>query len=95
MTFIITIILFYFGLKLFLSSRAQLNKIRFYSRRFRISFPIGVSDDRKKEYIDRLVKYDIPNLPEDKLLDFIAARLRNMDLPTGTVLWMGKESRYI
>lgn len=69
------------------------NKLKFYASRFKIGFPENLSKKEKDELINTLLEYDTPDLPEDKLFEFIAARLRTIPFPEVTSLW--KDDEYI
>jgi len=95
MTFILFLLSIYFSVKMVKIGREQLKVIKFYSDRFTIHFPSNISFKEQRLYVHRLLQYDILTLPEEQLLDFVAARLRTINFPEGTILYRNNDSRLI
>lgn len=93
MTIILFAITAYILFKILGTMGIKTEKLKFYSKRFKIGFPEELSKRERNELIDRLLEYDTPKLPEDKLFEFIAARLRTIPFPEVTSLW--KDDEYI
>lgn len=93
MTIILFAITAYILFKLLVNMGIRTDKLKFYANRFKIGFPEELSKRERNELIDRLLEYDTPKLPEDKLFEYMAARMRTIPFPEGTTLW--KDDKYI
>lgn len=95
MTFILFLLCIYFSVKMIKIVREQLRVVKFYSDRFTIRFPSNIPFKEQRLYVHRLLQYDPPTLPEEQLLDFVAARLRTINFPEGTILYRNNDFRLI
>lgn len=93
MNIILFFIAAYILIKVLMNMNLKTEKLKFYASRFRIGFPENLSKTEKSHLIDVLIQYDTPELPEDKLLEYVAARMRTIPFPEGTTLW--KDDKYI
>jgi hypothetical protein len=81
----------FIGIKIFLNGASQLRKIKPYMD-FKFSYPENVGHKKFLKYWRELIEYDPITVPDDKKLEYIVARMRNMNFPEGVAVeYKGKK----
>ncbi|MDD5651229.1 MAG: hypothetical protein PHF86_12570 [Candidatus Nanoarchaeia archaeon] len=88
MSIALALICFFISYLLFkdtLEKRKKVEKIKYY-KKFKFLFPKTCSPKEARVYIEKLLEYEIPELPEQHQFAFVLARLRNIGFPEGMLL---------
>lgn len=82
MEFILIFIIFYTGIKLITESLAKMFILGKY-KCFKFYYPKSVGKKKFEKYLKKLINTDFPELPENKKLEYVIARMRTMNFPEG------------
>lgn len=92
MGLILGIIILYIGVSVLIGAFKDIDKLRPYLG-FKIRYPSSINRSAFFKHIERLTEFDPPTMiPDEKKLEFIIARMRNINFPEGvTVEYKGKK----
>lgn len=82
MDFIIIFMLFYVGINLIRNNLAKSARLKKYLC-FRFWYPASLGKKAFEVYFKKLINTDFPEIPEDKKLEYVVARMRTMNFPEG------------
>lgn len=82
MELIALFMMIYVGIRLIKENMAKIARLNKYMC-FKFMYPESVGNKKFNEYLKKLINTDFPELPENKKLEYVVARMRTMNFPDG------------